>query len=936
MPKKSEKLIIIDGNALIHRSFHALPPTMTTKSGQVVNAVYGFTLFLLKAIEEFKPEYIALTFDRKEATFRHLEYKEYKATRVKAPDELYTQIPLAKKMAEAFAIPIFELAGFEADDLIGTICRRVDGSVDKYIITGDLDALQLVNNHTFVYTMSRGLSDSVLYDDKKVKERFDLNPNQIIDYKALRGDVSDNIPGVKGIGEKTAAELLNNFKTLDGVYAAVANSDAKIKPRTLELLKTDKDKAYLSQKLATIDVDVPFTFDLAATKVHQFNKSKILEVFGEMEFRSLIPRLNNIDKYLGGETKADELEEQNNSTDNFPDKFTRDTKLFKYELIDSEEKFVKFYKKLAAQTIFTFDTETTGLNPLTCDLLGISFSWEEGEAYYVKIETEKNANANNNLFAAFEKPANKQNWLEQLAPIFADAKIKKCGHNMKYDIRVLQAQGLKFAGAYFDTMIASYLLNPENRQHNLDALTFSELAFEKINHDELLGIGKDKKDFGQVEVAKMAIYSCEDADFTNRLVHILTKNIEKEKLDNLFFEIEMPLIPVLAKMENTGILIDPQILADMKKTLNHEIAALEKKIYELAGTEFNVSSPKQLKEILFEKLAIASKGIKKTKTGLSTAADELNKMKDAHPIIPLIQNYRESTKLLTTYVDALPEMINKNDGRVHTNYNQSITATGRLSSNEPNLQNIPTRTEMGKKIRTAFIAKPGSKLLSLDYSQIELRLAAHMSGDKKMLAAFKANEDIHTATAAAIAGVKLSEVTKDMRREAKAINFGIIYGQGPHGLSEGAGISYAAAREFIDKYFKVYSGVKKYIDNSIATAKKNSYVETLCGRRRYLPEINSTIAMVQKSAERMAINMPLQGTAADIIKLAMIKIDELLDDKNDIKMLLQVHDELIFEIVEDKIEFYTKKLKDIMEHVLDLNVPIIVDAGVAKNWGEIK
>jgi len=936
MPKKSSKLIIIDGNALIHRSFHALPTTMTTKNGQVVNAVYGFTLFLLKAIEEFKPEYIVLTLDRKEATFRHIEYKEYKATRVKAPDELYAQIPLVKDLATAFNIPIFELAGFEADDLIGTICRRVDSSIDKYIITGDLDALQLVNDHTFVYTMSRGLSDSILYDAAKVKERLDLNPNQVIDYKALRGDVSDNIPGVKGIGEKTAAELLNNFKTLDGVYKAVAKNDAKIKARTLELLKNDRDKAYLSQKLATINTDAPFDFDLATTKVHKFDKNKILEIFSELEFKSLIPRLNKLDDYLNKNLTDKNSSEIKSTEDNFPDKFARDSKLFHYELIDTEDKFKIFYKKLSSQKIFTFDTETTGLNPLTCDLLGISFSWAEGEAYYVKIETQKNSTTNNSLFANIETKADKQSWLTELAPIFADAKIKKCGHNMKYDLRVLQAQGLKIAGVYFDTMIASYILNPENRQHNLDALTFSELAFTKINHDELLGVGKDKKDFAQVEIEKMAIYSCEDADFTNRLVKILQKNIKTEKLEKLFFEIEMPLILVLAKMENSGILIDPKILADMKQSLNHEIKELEKNIYKLADTEFNINSPKQLKEILFEKLAIATKGIKKTKTGLSTAADELNKMKEAHPIIPLIQNYRELSKLLSTYVDALPEMINQNDGRVHTNYNQSTTATGRLSSNEPNLQNIPTRSELGKKIRTAFIAKTGSKLLSLDYSQIELRLAAHMSGDKKMIQAFKDNEDIHTATAAAIAGVKLSEVTKDMRREAKAINFGIIYGQGAHGLSGGAGISYAAAREFIDKYFAVYSGIKKYIDDSIAQAKKDSYVETLCGRRRYLPEINSTMAMVQKSAERMAINMPLQGTAADIIKLAMIKIDDLIDDKNDIKMLLQVHDELIFEITENKVDFYLPKLKAIMEHVLDLKVPLLVDSGIANNWGEIK
>jgi len=925
MTKPLKKLIIIDGNAIIHRSFHALPPTLTTKSGQIVNAVYGFTLFLLKAITELKPQYIVLTLDKKGPTFRHEEYKEYKAQRVKAPDELYDQIPIVKQVAEAFDIPIFELSGFEADDLIGTITRQVNDRVEKIIMTGDMDTMQLINSHTKVYTMSRGISESVLYDESGVQERYGLKPDQMVDYKALRGDPSDNIPGVKGIGEKTASDLLHDFKTLDGVYQAVNKNNQKIKPRILELLQTFKDNAYLSQKLARIDCAAPIKFDLAAAAFNKLDKDKIIKLFSELEFKSLVPRLASLDNYTG---KRPEKNEEDNHIN---DKFARDQKKFKYILVDDDQKFNTFLKKLAIQKIFTIDTETTSLDPLTTKLLGISFSWKEGEAYFLPIKTHES-----NTPSLFSTPTNNQSWLKKLQPILKDPKIKKCGHNIKFDLRVLVNQGLEINGIYFDTMIASYLLHPENRQHNLDALTFSELNFEKINHVDLLGAGRDKIEFGTVPLEKLAIYSCEDADFTNRLVEILDKELHSEKLWELFTKIEMPLIPVLAQMEDNGILIDKSLLGKMGKELSREIKILEQKIYKAAGLKFNINSTKQLKEVLYEKLQIATKGIKKTKTGLSTAADELEKLKKAHPIIPLIQNYRELAKLISTYIEALPVLINPKTGRLHTSFNQTITATGRLSSTEPNLQNIPTRTDLGKKIREAFIAKKGYELVSLDYSQIELRLAAHMSGDKKMIAAFKNGVDIHATTAADINGVKLEKVTSAMRREAKAVNFGVIYGQGPHGLSLGAGIPYTQAKEFIDTYFKIYTGISKFIETTLATAKKLGYVETLFGRRRYLPEINSHIFMLAKSAERMAVNMPFQGTAADMIKLAMIEVEDLVKNKDDIKMLLQVHDELLFEIKKDQVDYYTKKIKAIMEGVIELKVPVVVDVAIGKNWGEIK
>jgi len=928
-----EKFMIIDGNALIHRSFHALPP-LITKTGEIVNAVYGFTTVLIKALREFKPEYVALTLDRKEKTFRHEQFKDYKATRVKAPDELYAQIPRVKEIAENFNIPIYELAGFEADDLIGTLANKVDGKVEKIIVTGDMDTMQLINNHTKVFTMKRGLTDSMIYDEKAVRERYGLEPEQMIDFKSLRGDPSDNIPGVKGIGEKTATELLQNFKTLDGVYKNIKSK--KIKDRIRELLMQHKDNAYMSKDLATIKCDAPIKFDLDEARFGKFDQEKLAKLFNELEFRSLLPRLQGL---------AETAEKRLMKSDNYEqvDKFKRNLELFKYELIDNEKKFDKFFKKFQAQKEFTFDTETANFNPVTAELLGISFSWKEGEAYYINFQLRiTNYKLRNvDLFNYKEKKNESQidnKWLNKLRPIFEDEKIKKYGHNIKFDIEVMASQGIRVKGVAGDSMIASYLLNPGSRQHNLDAVTLSELNHTKITKEDLLGKGKDKITFSEVAVEKLYNYSCEDADFTNRLIKKLIPELKKQKLIKLFDEIEMPLALVLAIMETNGIKINKEFLAEMGKAVNKRINSLTKKIHELAGVEFNINSTQQLREVLFERLAIPAMGISKNKTGLSTGADELAKLKGQHPIIDLIQEYREVVKLSTTYIEALPKLVNEKTGRLHTSFNQTVTATGRLSSTEPNMQNIPIRTELGREIRKAFIADKGYKLLSLDYSQIELRLAAHMSGDKKMIEAFKKGEDIHTATAAEINQVELNEVTPEMRREAKAVNFGILYGQGPHGLSQGADIPYARAKEFIDKYFLVYKGVKKFVDETIETARDKGYTETLFQRRRILSEINSSVIQVRKAAERMAINTPLQGTAADIIKVAMIEVQKMIEKEygDDLKMLLQVHDELVFEAKKDLAEGVAKKIKKIMEEVIKLKVPIVVDASIGDNWGKME
>ncbi|MDD4332524.1 MAG: DNA polymerase I [Patescibacteria group bacterium] len=950
MADSKEKLIIIDGNAIIHRSFHALPPTMRTKSGETTNAVYGFVMVLFKALKEFKPDYVVLTLDKKGPTFRHLEYKDYKATRVKAPDELYSQIPRVREIAEALGIPVFEKEGFEADDLIGTVSRKVESrklKVESIIVTGDLDTLQLVDEHTKVYTMSRGLSDSVIYDEKMVRERFNgLGPDQMIDYKGLRGDPSDNIPGVKGIGEKTAIELLKEFGSLEKIYKAVNSKqqtvNSKIKPRILELLRLNEKNAFLSKKLATINRESPIEFDLTKAKFGNIDQARLVQLLSELEFKSLLPRVRELTQGNPGTSLREDRD-----ADSHVSKFERNKKIFKYILVDDEKKFEKFLRELKKQKEFTFDTETTGFDPLSADLLGISFSWKEGEAYFIKTLKHENIKTNLDLFSYQNKQEENKPYLlfanyylQSLQPIFEDEKIKKCGHNVKFDMQVLASQGVKVQGVDFDTMIASYLLNPGTRQHNLDALTFSELGFEKISKDDLLGTGKNKITFGEVPTEKLALYSCEDADFTQRLKIKLEKELTKEKLKKVFADIEMPLALVLADMETNGIKLNTKVLGSLAEKVDKKIKALEKKIWHEAGVKFNINSTQQLKEILFEKLEISTLGISKIKTGFSTSADELEKLKHEHEIIPLIQEYRELNKLFNTYIDSLPELVNKKTGRLHTSFNQTVTSTGRLSSTEPNLQNIPVRTELGREIRNAFVTEKGFKLLSLDYSQIELRLAAHLSGDKKMIAVFDQGLDIHTATAAEINGVKLEEVTKQMRREAKAINFGILYGQGPYGLSQAADISMERAREFIENYFKIYQGVKKYIDESIELARERGYTETLFGRKRYLPEINSSVVQLRKAAERMAINAPLQGTCADIIKVAMIRIDEMInglkDDGKNIKMLLQVHDELLFEIKEDMISEMEKKIKKIMENVIKLKVQIIADAKVGDNWGEMR
>lgn len=943
MPKPRKKLLIIDGNALVHRSFHALPTTMHTKGGEVTNAVYGFATVLIKALKEFKPEYVVVTFDKKAKTFRHEAYAEYKATRQKAPDELYAQFPRIQELARAFNIPVFEKEGFEADDLIGTITRHDAPDIENIIVTGDMDTMQLVNERTKVYRVNAGVADTVLYDTDAVKQKFQgLGPEQMVDYKALRGDASDNIPGVPGIGEKTAITLLTEFKTLENLYGKLEANELgdAVKPRIQNLLREHKDQAFLSKKLATIICDVPLDFELDKATARDFDINRVANLFEALEFKTLIPRLSEL---------ASKLQAPNRSATDEQAKFTAVQNNCSYTLIDTETALRTLAQKLSAQKAFAYDTETANFNPRRAQLLGISISWKKNEAYYIHIQNAPQSGSGtkrdmHNQGELFAKQADNthtsgvplETAIEQLKPIFENESIAKVCHNAKFDIHALRAQGMAVRGVAFDTMLAAYLLDPGGRNLGLDACSLNYLGYHKISKDDLLGTGRNKIAFADVDPERLALYSCEDADCTWQLYEVLRDKIKEAKLEKLFYEMELPLVSVLTDMEEAGITLDTHYLAKLEKELAQRLQKLESQIHEQAGGPFNVNSTKQLQEVLFDRLELPTHAVKRTKTGYSTAADELEKLRGEHKIIDLIGEYREIAKLQNTYVSALPELVDETDGRLHTTYQQHITATGRLSSTDPNLQNIPIRTDEGRKIRHAFVAQKGFVLLGADYSQIELRLAAALSGDEKMIAAFQNDQDIHATTAAEINDVPLKDVTKEMRREAKAINFGILYGQGPFGLSQTADITQARAKEFIDRYFKTYQGIKRWIDDNLDLAHEHEETTTLFGRVRSISEINSSNAQLRKGAERIATNTPIQGTAADIIKIAMINVAERLQPYGQqAQLLLQVHDELVLEVAQSLQSEIAALLKDEMEHVIERQTVATIPAAIKQNLAAV-
>ena len=900
MEGKPKKLVLIDGNAIIHRSYHALPP-LITKKGELVNAVYGFASTILSVIDKFQPEYILATFDLAGPTFRHKEFKEYKATRVKAPDELYAQIERVKEVTRALGIPIYEKQGFEADDVIGTLAAQAEknppaGGLENIIVTGDLDTLQLVSPKTQVYTMRRGITDSVMYNEEKIRERYGLAPNQLNDFKGLRGDPSDNIPGVKGIGEKTAAELLLKYQTIENLYKHLG----EIKGAVKEKLERDKMQAFQSKKLATIRQDVPLELNLNQAETQSFDRNRLVALFSELNFYSLIKRIPQADSNLRMKSEST-------------------VKDFKYECI-SEDKAEEFFGMLGQQKEIAFAIRTLP-QPSSSKgeekILGIAFSWKAGRAGYVVFSGEAGQISN-------------------IKSVLEDETIKKVGYDLKKDIKALGRCEIKLEGKLRDIMIAAYVLNPGER------IEFSRLVLSELGEEVISG--KEKGQLGlEMEPPQMLSEKiCREADYALKLKKIYEEKIRRisleqkseRNLEKIFWNIEMPLVKILADMEIRGVKLNAVIMRGISKKIEGRIKNLEESVYKLAGTEFNINSSRQLAEILFEKLKLPSGDIKKGKTGYSTASSELEKLKNQHKIIAKIEEYREIFKLKTTYLDTLPLLVDKNS-RIHTNFNQAVTATGRLSSSNPNLQNIPIRTDLGQLLRVAFEAEKGWRLVSADYSQIDLRVVAHASGDVKMIKLFQEGEDIHRATAAEINKIPLSKVTQKLRSNAKALNFGVIYGMSVFGFSQAANIEREEAKKFINEYMKKFTGVADYIKATKEFAKKNGYVETEMGRRRYIPEINSPNFQVANAAERMAINMPIQGTSADIVKLAMIKVYEEFENNPDVRMILQIHDEIIWEVKEDIAQKAAERIKEIMQNVYKLKVPLSVNVKTGDNWGEI-
>lgn len=918
------KLFLIDAYALIYRSYYAFlkNPRINSK-GINTSAIFGFINSLEDVLKRENPTHIAVAFDPQGPTFRHEAFEQYKAQREETPEVIRQSVPIIKEIIAAYNIPIFEVPRFEADDVIGTIAKQAERQgFEVFMMTPDKDYGQLVSEHIFMYRPKFG-GDYEVMGEPEVLAKYNLrSTEQVIDLLGLMGDTSDNIPGCPGVGEKTAQKLLAEFGSIDNLLA----NTGRLKGAQKRKVEENKEQIRFSKFLATIKTDVPISFDAAHCVREKPDIARLKAIYTELEFRTFINKLEGepVKRKQEGPVQGDLFAifaaESTSETKNVALADLTNTPHV-YHIVDTEEKRAELGRFLSNQEFFAFDTETDALDPLRAKLVGFSFSVTEGEAWYVPVpEGDEEAMA---VVAHF-------------SPALQDAKIQKIGQNIKYDILVMRRYGVKVAGALWDTMIAHYLLNPE-LHHGMDYLAETYLHYHTKPIEELIGPkGKGQLSMRQVALPVIAEYAAEDADITLRLKHYFAPKLEQEGLLPLFRDIEMPLVYVLADMEATGVTLDTEALRQSSEVLTAQLGEIEQEIYEMADMIFNINSTRQVGEVLFDRLKLNEKA-KKTKTGYySTSEDVLEKLRGKHPIVEKLLAYRGLKKLLSTYIDALPALIHAETGKIHTSFNQAVTATGRLSSTNPNLQNIPVRDELGREIRKAFIPDNDDCLFfSADYSQIELRIMAHLSGDPHMIEAFRSGADIHAATAAKIYGVPIEEVTSDMRRKAKTANFGIIYGISVFGLAERLGISRSESKELIDGYFKTYPRIREYMDESIEVARKQGYVETIFKRKRFLPDIHSHNAVVRGYAERNAINAPIQGSAADVIKLAMVRIFQRFEDEGlRSKMILQVHDELNFNVYRNEAERVKQIVLEEMERVVPLQVPLIADCGEGKNWLE--
>lgn len=880
----NKTLVIIDGNSIINRAFYALPE-MSNKEGLKTNAIYGFTNMLLKIIDTYNPTHISVAFDRKAPTFRHIEFKEYKAGRKKMPDELREQFEPLKDLLDKFNIHRLEIDGYEADDIIGTVSKIAeDNGFKVYIVTGDKDAIQLASNKTTTLITKKGVGKVEEYDYDSVIEKYEMTPTQFIDLKGLMGDKSDNIPGVPGIGEKTGIKLIKEFSSIEGIFD---NIDS-IKGSTKKKLEENKELAIMSKKLATIIRDVPVEFNLEELEYGNYNTKDILDVFKYLGFTSLIPRIGSLDE------SEDIVNEAN-------------VEISKLEDID------EFINKVKENNELTIKTVTREGNILDKRIKYIFLSVDGKKIYYVE-----------------------ENSIHKLEYIFTSNEIKKLGYNLKDDYIALKPYGIKLENIYFDITIAEYLIDSmSSTSYECSAIAMKYLTKKVKTKEELLGKGVKAKKYQDLDFEELSSHISQIIDTVKSVMPIMEENLKESNMDGLLYHVEMPLVEVLADMEYEGVKVDKEKLNELGSQFKEIIKKLESEIYEISGEEFNINSPKQLGVILFEKLGLPV--IKKTKTGYSTNAEVLDKLKDQSPIIDKIIEYRQIVKLNSTYVEGLLSIINPIDGRIHSSFNQTITTTGRISSTEPNLQNIPVKLEMGRNIRKVFISDKGCKLVDADYSQVELRVLAHMSQDETMIDAFKHNEDIHTKTASQVFNVSMDEVTSKQRSDAKAVNFGIVYGKSDFGLSEDLNIPVKQAKEYIENYFNKYNKIKEFMDNIIDDASSNGYVTTILNRRRYIPEIKSSNFMLRNAGKRAAMNAPIQGSAADIIKIAMINVYKKLEENNlKSKLILQVHDELIVEAVDSEIDIVKKIVKDEMENAVCLDVNLDVDLNIGDSWYDTK